>query len=357
LSTASSSPAAATPIADRSVLLRWGMPRDPSAGRHLAGFLVSAVATVLLTRAYLAAMDYPQIGGDGLHIAHVLWGGLLMAVGFVLLLTFAGPVVRPAGALVGGIGFGLFVDEIGKFVTEDNDYFYEPTAALIYASVVSLVLLGELLHGRRPHQPEEYLAGAADHAVSGLTGGLTPRTRGEAQTLLDHAGQAHGVAEVRALVDVIQEDHSQLPNPIDRIARWLVDGLRRLVTARWSPWLTVGVLLLAMAWSVGRGMVAWLGGADVAWWVVTGLLVSAGAATLLVLVGLGVVRRNRPRGYRLFRRAVLVNLLITQVFVFRLEEWAATTGLVVELFVLGLVVAELSQMETSAAEERAAVRV
>jgi hypothetical protein len=337
---------------DYPLLLRWGLPRDPSAGRHLAGFLVSAVATVLLTRGYLAAMDYPQIGGDGLHIAHVLWGGLLMAIGFVLLLSFAGPVVRPAGAVVGGIGFGLFVDEVGKFVTEDNDYFYEPTAAIIYATIVALVLLGEALHGRRPHRAEEYLAGAADHAVAGLAGGFTPRTRDEARALLDRAGDATGAREVRALLGVVEEDHKELPNPVDRVGRWIVTTLERLVTARWVPWLAVGALLLTNVWTVGRGLAAWQGGADVAGWIVTGLLVSAAVSAGFALVGLAVVARNRARGYRLFRRAVLISLLVTQFFVFRLEEWAATTGLVVDLLLLGLIVTQLSQIEAAGDRER-----
>ena len=119
--------------AQRGPLLRLGLPRDPAGPSQLAGFLVSAVVTVMLTRAFLAATGYPQLGGGGLHVAHVLWGGLLMALGFVVLLSFVGPAVRPLGALLGGVGFGLFVDEIGKFVTSDNNYFYAPTAALIYA--------------------------------------------------------------------------------------------------------------------------------------------------------------------------------------------------------------------------------
>ncbi|MBC7549734.1 MAG: hypothetical protein H7269_02315 [Cellulomonas sp.] len=132
---------------------------------------MATVVTVLLTRGLLALLGYPQLGGGGLHVAHVLWGGLLMAVAFVLLLSFAGPVVRPVGALVGGVGFGLFIDEIGKFVTSDNDYFYKPTASLIYLVVVVLLLVAEALQGRRPPHASEALAGAVDLAVAGVAGG------------------------------------------------------------------------------------------------------------------------------------------------------------------------------------------
>lgn len=238
-------------------LLRWGLPRDPAASSHLAGFVVAAVVTVLLTRALLAAIGYPQIGAGGLHVAHVLWGGLLMALAFVLLLSFAGPVARPAGALVGGVGFGLFVDEVGKFVTADNNYFYEPTAALIYLVLVALVLVAEALHGRAPHEPREYLAGAADHAVAGIVGGFTPRARAEADALLDRAGSVAGAAQVRALLDAVDDDAAELPNPVAAVGAGVVRVMRRLVTARWVPWVTVGVLLATLGATVSTGLVAW----------------------------------------------------------------------------------------------------
>lgn len=332
------------PADERGALLRWGLPRDPEATSHVTGFLAATVVTVLLTRALLAATGYPQLGGDGLHIAHVLWGGLIMALAFVVLLSFAGPVVRPLGAVLGGVGFGLFVDEVGKFVTADNDYFYEPTAALIYLVVVALVLVAEALHGRRPHHPSEHLAAAADHAVAGLVGGFTPRARAEARAQLDRAGDARGAPQVRALLDVVEPDSAEIPDLVDRVSRTVVRAMRRLVAARRAPWLTVALLLATTAWTVGRGVAAWVGGADVPGWVVAGLLVSAGVSTVLAVAGLVVVRRRREAGYLLFRRAVLVSLLVTQVFVFRLEEWSATAGLVADLLVLGLVAAELAQM-------------
>ena len=326
-------------------LLRLGLPRDPAAGSHLAGFVVAAVVTVLLTRAFLAAAGYPQLGGGGLHIAHVLWGGLLMALAFVVLLSFAGPVVRPVGALLGGVGFGLFVDEVGKFVTADNDYFYEPTAALIYAVVVGLVLLAEVLHGRRPHDPREYLAGAVDHAVAGVAGGFTPVTRDRARSLADRAGGVPGAAEVRALLDAVVDDPDELPNPIATVSAAVVRASQGLAARRWVPWATVGLLVASLVGSAGTGLAAWGGGADVPGWIVVGLLTSGFAAVGLAAWGLWLVRRDRRAGYLRFRWAVLVSLLVVQVFVFRVREWSAVTGLLAELVVLGLVGAELTREE------------
>lgn len=326
-------------------LLRVGLPRDPSATSHLAGFVVSAVVTVLLTRAFLAAAGYPTVGSGGLHVAHVLWGGLLMAAAFVVLLSFVGPVARPVGAVLGGIGFGLFVDEIGKFVTADNDYFYGPTASLIYAVVVLLVLVAEALHGRRPHDRREYLAGAVDQAVAGVAGGFTPRARAQARDLVARADGLPGARETGALLDAIVDDPAELPNPIHAVGAAVVRATNRLARARWVPWITVAVLVASLVVSVGTGLVAWWGSWDQPGWVVVGLLVSAVAATGLAVWGLVVVRQDRRQGYLRFRWAVLVSLLVVQVFVFRLREWSAVAGLAVELVVAGLVAAELQQTD------------
>jgi hypothetical protein len=88
--------------------------------RLLDTMLVCAVATILIVRTQLWLTNYPQLGGRGLHIAHLLWGGLLMLVALVILLGFVSPSARQVAAVVGGVGLGLFTDELGKFVTADT---------------------------------------------------------------------------------------------------------------------------------------------------------------------------------------------------------------------------------------------
>jgi hypothetical protein len=49
---------------------------------------------VLIARVFLAMTGFPQIGGGGLHVAHVLFGGILMLVAMFLLLVHAGGEVK-----------------------------------------------------------------------------------------------------------------------------------------------------------------------------------------------------------------------------------------------------------------------
>jgi hypothetical protein len=103
------------------------------AERYLMLTLVSFAASVILIRLFLNLAGYPQVGSGELHIAHVLWGGLLLFVASLLPLLFANRWAYTAGALSAGVGVGLFIDEVGKFITQANDYFFPAAAPIIYA--------------------------------------------------------------------------------------------------------------------------------------------------------------------------------------------------------------------------------
>jgi hypothetical protein len=131
-----------------------------SAGTHLMVMAASFGVTVVLTRLYLAITDYPQIGGGTYHIAHALWGGLLLTVGSILPLLWANRWALTASALLAGAGVGLFIDEVGKFITTQNDYFFPLTAPIIYLSFLALLYLA-----RRVARPSAYDARGQTYLV------------------------------------------------------------------------------------------------------------------------------------------------------------------------------------------------
>lgn len=103
--------------------------------------LLSFAASVSLTRLFLELTGYPQLGNSELHIAHVLWGGLILFIASLLPLLFVNRWVYSTSALLAGIGVGLFIDEVGKFITQNNDYFFPAAAPIIYAFFLLTVLL------------------------------------------------------------------------------------------------------------------------------------------------------------------------------------------------------------------------
>lgn len=118
---------------------------------RLDTFVLAGVISVLTTRGFLYVTGWPQIGGDSLHIAHMLWGGAFMVVAFLLLLL-SEQINKIFVALLGGIGFGLFIDEVGKFVTQDNDYFYEPAISIMYVLFILIWFLSRLIIVKQENQ-------------------------------------------------------------------------------------------------------------------------------------------------------------------------------------------------------------
>jgi hypothetical protein len=115
--------------------------RRDGSSQYLLLLLTSFALSVLLTRGFLEWAGYPQIGNSELHIAHVLWGGLLLFIAALLPILFSNRNIYWIIALLAGLGMGLFIDEVGKFITQTNDYFYPLAAPIIYAFFLLTVLL------------------------------------------------------------------------------------------------------------------------------------------------------------------------------------------------------------------------
>jgi hypothetical protein len=143
--------------------IRSAIRRD-QAETYILTSLVAFAITVIVTRAFLEITGYPQIGNSVLHIAHALWGGLLLIIAAYLPLAYANRWALQASAVLGGVGIGLFIDEVGKFITQANDYFFPPSLSLIYGFFLLCVFLFLLF--RRSHQ--ENPRQAMYHAFEGL---------------------------------------------------------------------------------------------------------------------------------------------------------------------------------------------
>ncbi|BBY16423.1 hypothetical protein MLIT_20150 [Mycolicibacterium litorale] len=222
------------------------MTRDATGSSSAEAFVLIAIATILITRLYLQLTGYPQVGGGNLHIAHALWGGALMMLALLTGWLLIGAGARVAAVVMGGVGFGLFLDEVGKFVTKDNDYFYGPAAEIMYILVVAILVGARMVRDFRPLTARECLASATAIAADGVARGLADHRREIGLALLVQAEQSGAdraaVGHVRGLIAAAGTSSDRLY----RLQRWvprLIPGFFR--SPRWVP--VVGWLLVVSA--------------------------------------------------------------------------------------------------------------
>lgn len=134
--------------------------------------LISLAFSVIATRLFLQLTGYPQIGGATLHIAHAIWGGLLLYAGALLPLILANRWALYLSAGLNGLGAGLFIDEVGKFITRDLNYFYPPAAPLVYAFFLLSVLLYQYIRRMKRESARTQLYHALEEVQEVLDGDL-----------------------------------------------------------------------------------------------------------------------------------------------------------------------------------------
>ncbi|WP_338837413.1 hypothetical protein [Gordonia polyisoprenivorans] len=318
-------------------------------------FLIFTIGTILVTRAYLRLTGYPQIGGGTLHIAHALWGGALMMIALIVGWLFLGATVRLAAVALGGIGFGLFLDEVGKFVTKNNDYFYGPSAEIMYILVVVVLVISRVVRDLAKPTVAEALANAASIAADGVSHGLPPRRRTQAHWFLAYAADRGGdptqIATIRELLSTSATGPDRLVALRARAVR-LIPGFAR------SPrWVTVFGALLVITSVCATVLGAWqlfVGHIDsgelhlylelsrnrhAAW-----ILFISGIATALLSIPGMIARRRTEQAWplRLLRLAALIFTLSNALVDFALEGFGALSNLAVGLVALAVMNYHLS---------------
>ena len=301
--------------------------------QHLTTLFVCAVATVVLTRSFLAATGYPQVGNAKLHIAHVLYGGLLMLAALMTTLAFLSPAAQPLAAVAGGAGFGLFIDEVGKFVTRDVDYFYKPAIAIIY--VTFCVMFGVIRWlSRRGFNAEEATLIAIDALERSAVGSLRDDRRRRVLALLRSSGADGELArEVAGLLERCAALPDAQPTATARLehrAERAWDALTSYRLFRRGLFALLGIAAAISAAEAGWLLRHGLGALSFSERAFTLTTVAADA---LLLVGALRLSRSLLSALRWYDHAVLLEITVGQVFLYGSEQLAATLNLVALILV------------------------
>ena len=325
-------------MASETAARRPRMVRNADLKSLLETFLVSAAASFLGIRLYLALTGYPQIGGHGFHIAHVLWGGLLMLVALVLLIAFLGGHVRVIAAVLGGVGFGAFIDELGKFITSDVNYFFRPAIALIYAIFLILYLVFQAIERRRQSTSRANLARALDATTTAVVSGFVQDDRQRALDLIAATDAGDPIASaIRDGLEATPASTGPAPWVGVRFVRWLRCRYELVIQEQMFISFVVVVMPVSAATSIvslvsevvrdpafGQGDLA-LSFGD--WLKIVATVVGIG----FTAIGLVALRKSRLIAYEWLKRAVLVSLLFTQFVSFYEAQLSAAWALLFNL--------------------------
>jgi hypothetical protein len=323
--------------------------RNVQAREQLEIFIVAAISSLLLLRYYLYLTGYPQVSGGNLHIAHMLWGGLLMLVALVLLLTFLGRRLQRFAALLGGVGFGIFIDEIGKFLTKDNNYFFRPSIGIIYAIFVLLYLAAGFLTRRERLTSTEYQLNALNQLEEAVLSEMDEREKAAVAALLRRADPHSPVTrQLQAFLQSAEVTAPAAPNAAKRLyvrlGRWYERAWRsRSSNAIVRLFFAVEIALFVLAMvsalysNVDDVQDFFAGTASYGHSLVIGQAIGTAIAAWFAGMGLYRLRRSRLGAFEWFRRATLANLLFTEFFIFSRIQFGAMPGFIFNLVLLILI--------------------
>ena len=177
--------------------------------------VVVFAATVILTRLFLKITGYPQLGNENLHIAHVLWGGLILFVATLIALTFSNRGVYQLVAILSGIGMGLFIDEVGKFITRSNDYFYPPAAPIIYGVFLISVFVYLEIRNFQPVSARQSLYTALEMMMQAVDQKLNAGQKRLLQAELEEAEQLAPGPEARQIAGLLRQYIAEYQAPTE----------------------------------------------------------------------------------------------------------------------------------------------
>ena len=326
-----------------------------AADDYLLITLLSFAASVALTRLFLELANYPQLGGGGLHIAHVLWGGLLLFIASLLPLILANRWVYPLGAVLAGAGVGLFIDEVGKFITANNDYFYPAAAPIIYAFFLLVVLIYTRIRHAPPPDPRLELYHALDVLEEVLDHDLDAKERNDLQNRLETVSTQEAFPELaelaRALLNFLQRQDIHIATETTNF--WQRQHQRLLIfEARYLKENRVRTLLIIGL--AGLGIFSIVHGAQflsarftpevqvssiaTSYWFIGRVLLEILVSLLLLVAAILLLTGHVDRGLSYSYYSLLMSLAAVNLLVFYFNQFSTIIPALVQFTLLLLVI-------------------
>ncbi len=328
-----------------------------SSADNLLRFLLASAFSVLSTRLYLHLTNYPQISRGDLHIAHTVFGGILLTASVLLLLIFHGQRTRQWGALIAGFGFGQFIDEIGKFITKDSNYFYQPVPVIIYLTFISLFFFYRSLDKYVPDDEKEMVFDMLER----LEDFADTRFTHHQTVIVDLLAkmQEKNMRNYAWILGGVREMLRSMPQKTVPTSSYFVSSLQTswaaldLFLAKRKPvfFLLVAIFIVYVGfsfWTMSTFLYRVVQNtfdpmqhgisSRVDWYIYVAELVSGLVSSLMMCRGLWLLaRRSKHRALILFKNGLAMNILVTHVFAFYIEQFSAVVSLTAMIILFGLV--------------------
>ena len=337
------------------------------AHHYLFFVIIGFALTVLGVRSYLILFNYPQLGSGNVHIAHVLWGGLLLTIAALLLLIFSNARAYIVSALFTGSGLGLFIDEVGKFLTENNNYFFRPAAPIIYMTFLFILFLYVYVKRKRTSTTKELFYGVLDNCKEIVENNLDPIEKKQLEEKLEAIVVGEKTESIKGFAQALQKyikdiDHQQekRTHPIvqkfyifrEKIKSYknLHKGLFYLLLILLGIRSIGSILNLSDSWILlfqqGEQKLELIQelvrdntiqkSRDVSFLIMQ--TIAEGAVGMFIVAGIMLRSLRKERGIRIIKMAMLFSICSVDVVAFYLNQFNHISSLVVDLLIIGYVI-------------------
>lgn len=339
--------------------------RREYAEQYSENVIITFVITLLGIRLFLELTGYPQIAPGNLHFAHALWGGLFLLIASLIVLIYRNQSLLTLSAILTGVGWAFFIDEVGKFITADSDYFFRPAAPIIYLTFLCLWFIAARVRELGGRSPNAQLYHILDRFEEVIEASIDPddlmRMRQRLQQLSQERQDGITDELAQALLHFVErEDIKTREAQPSSLARWVL-RLRRatdqfllserairyvfpVVLVLYALLLVVSVVAQLLPFALPDLKTTLHSGLDVSPFsssANTVLFVAMNVLWAFVAVWFLLASRHllsqRAQGWRMAHRALTVSIVAADLLFFYFSQFSAAFRTVVDVALLGWV--------------------